>query len=111
MIKTFKEQIQSDLDIFFNLDEFGETHQVEGRMIPSIFMNDSCGSTSSSEDKDLKNMGLTGANFTLYVKRADANFKYSAGKIMNVDGRELIINKVAEEKEVLIFNLHQYRRY
>lgn len=110
-MKKFKDQVKDDFAIFFNLEEFGEIHKVEGKEIESIFMVDSHGSTSMVSDKDLKNTGLTGADFTLYLKREDCDFKHSAGKILNVDGKELVISKVAEEMGVLIFNLHQYRRY
>lgn len=110
-IKKFKELVDDDLSVFFNLEEFGEIHRVEGKKVPSIFMTDSHGSTSKVSDKDLKNTGIIGADFTLYLKREDCDFKYSAGKILNVDGKELVIGKVAEESGVLIFNLNQYRRY
>lgn len=111
MKKTFKELLKSDLEIFFNLEEFGEAHSVEGKEITCVLMTDSAGSVSLTEDKDLKNAGLFGSDYTLYLKKEDRPFKSSAGKVLNVDGKELVIMKVAEEGGVLIFNLNQYRRY
>lgn len=110
-IKKFKDLVKDDLAIFFNLDEFGETHKVEGREMPCIFTVDSAGTASKASDKDLSNTGISGADYTLYVKKEDYNAKYSVGKVMNVDGKELVIGKVSEEIGVLIFNLCQYRRY
>lgn len=110
-MKSFKELLKSDLEIFFNLDEFAETHRVEGKEIPCILTTDSVGSTSLTADKDLQAVGLTSSSVTLYLKKSDGFFKHSAGKILNVDGKEMKILKVAEETDVLILNLSQYRGY
>ncbi len=110
-IKPFKELLESDLEIFFSLDELGEIHRVEGYEIPCVLMTDSAGSTSTTADKDLQRVGLYGADTTLYVKKEDCPFKYSAKKILNVDGKEMQIRKSTEESGVMIFNLAQYRGY
>ncbi len=110
-LNSFKELLESDLEVFFNLDELGEIHRVEGYEIPCVLMTDSAGSTSTTADKDLQRVGIYGADTTLYVKKADCPFKYSAKKILNVDGKEMQIRKVIEESGVMIFNLTQYRGY
>ncbi len=110
-IKSFKDLLESDLEIFFSLDELGEIHRVEGYEIPCVLMTDSAGSTSTTADKDLQRVGIYGADTTLYVKKADCPFKYSAKKILNVDGKEMQIRKATEESGVMIFNLTQYRGY
>lgn len=109
--RSFKELLDSDLEIFFNLDELGEIHRIEGYEMPCVLMTESAGSTSTTADKDLQRVGLYGADTTLYVKKENCPFKYSARKILNVDGREMQIRKVAEESGVMIFNLAQYRGY
>ena len=108
---NFKELLESDLEIFFNLDELGELHRIEGHETPCVLMTESSGSTSTTADKDLQRVGLFGADITLYVKEEDCPFKHSAKKILNVDGKEMQIRKVAEESGVMIFNLAQFRRY
>lgn len=108
-IKGFKELLESDLEIFFNLDELAEIHLIEGYETTCVLMTESAGSTSTTADKDLQRVGLYGADTTLYVKKENCPFKYSARKILNVDGKEMQIRKVSEESQVMIFNLAQYR--
>ncbi len=108
---NFKELLESDLKVFFNLGELGEIHRVEGYEIPCVLMIDSAGSTSTTADKDLQRVGIYGADTTLYVKKEDCPFKYSAKKILNIDGKEMQIRKATEESGVMIFNLAQYRGY
>lgn len=110
-LKSFKELLESDLEIFFNLDELGEIHRIEGFEISCVLMTESAGNTSTTADKDLQRVGLYGADTTLYVKKEDCPFKYSARKVLNVDGKEMQIRKVSEESGVMIFNLTQYRGY
>ncbi|MDE5758788.1 MAG: hypothetical protein K2H85_09295 [Allobaculum sp.] len=109
--RNFKELLESDLEIFFNLNELAEIHRIEGYEMPCVLMTESAGSTSTTADKDLQRVGLFGADTTLYVKKENCPFKYSARKILNVDGKEMQIRKVAEESGVMIFNLAQYRGY
>lgn len=107
----FKDLVTKDLDIFFNPDEFGEVHKLDGQEMIVVITTDSHGSASLVSDKDLSQSGIHGADFYLYVKKKDCPIKFSAGKILNLDGKETQILKVAEETEVLILTLKQFRRF
>ena len=40
-MKSFKEQLEKDLDsVFFNMDEFAETHMIDGKEVPIVLDND-----------------------------------------------------------------------
>lgn len=108
---SFKELLESDLEIFFNLDELGEIHRIEGYEMPCVLMVDSAGNTSMTADKDLQRVGLYGANVTLYIRKEDCPLKYAVRKVLNIDGKEMQVLKATEESGVLIFNLIQYRGY
>lgn len=110
-MSLFKDLIAKDLDIFFNPDEFGETHRLDGREMTVVITTDSHGSASTVSDKDLSQSGIHGADFYLFVRKADCPIKFSAGKILNLDGKETEILKVAEETDVLLLTLRQYRRF
>lgn len=36
--KTFKDFVNDDLDVFFNLDEFADEHELDGEIVPLIII-------------------------------------------------------------------------
>ena len=84
---SFKEQIMADLDaVFLNLDEFAELHRVEGKEIAVVMDNDQMNKLKKGQI-----LGLIEADILLMGKEADFPAELEPGRMLNLDGREMLI--------------------
>lgn len=84
---SFKDQIALDLDnVFFNLDEFAEEHRIEGAVIPVVCDNDQLNKLKKGQI-----IGLVEADMLIMAKEMDLPKNLDPGRLLNVDGREMII--------------------
>ena len=84
---TFKEELQRDLDsVFLNLEEFAEFHRVEGKKIPVVVDNDQL-----NKLKEGQIIGLIEADMLLMGKEKNFPDNLEPGRLLNVDGREMLI--------------------
>jgi len=84
---TFKEQVQQDLDaVFLNTDEFAEIHRVEGAKIAVVIDSDTLNKLKQGQI-----LGLVEADMLLMGKTSDLPADLDPGRLLNVDGRELIV--------------------
>lgn len=84
---SFKEQVQRDLTaVFLNLDEFAEYHRVEGARIPVVVDNDQLNKLKKGQI-----LGLVEADMLLMGSESDFPEDLEPGRLLNVDGRELIV--------------------
>ena len=84
---SFKEQIARDLDaVFLNLDEFAEIHRVEGARIAVVVDNDQLTTLKKGQI-----LGLVEADMLLMGRESDFPADLEPGRLLNVDGRELIV--------------------
>ena len=84
---SFKEQIMADLDaVFLNLDEFAELHRVEGKEIAVVMDNDQMNKLKKGQI-----LGLIEADILLMGKEADFPAELEPGRMVNLDGREMLI--------------------
>ena len=84
----FKEMIGKDLDIFLNLDEYGEPHEVDGKTVQSILDNDALKDKAGGE-----NSGLSSGNLQLFAKSADLPDRKGYGESINIDGVDYLIEE------------------
>ena len=85
-MKSFKEQIADDLDVFLNLSEFAEKHRIEGKQIDVV--------TDDDQMVKMKNgqiLGMVEADVLLYGRSSDFPRELSPGSLLNVDGKELMV--------------------
>lgn len=83
----FKEQVQEDIcAVFLNLDEFAETHRVEGKDITVVLSSD--GMTKLKQGQIL---GLVEADILLFARTEDLPKSLDPGRILNLDGREMLV--------------------
>lgn len=102
---TFKEQVEKDRDeVFLNLDEFAELHRIEGSEIPVVI------------DDDLLNkykkgviLGVVEADMLIFGKVEDFPADMDPGRPVNVDGRELTVDKVGRAMGMIEVTLNQTR--
>lgn len=102
---TFKERILQDLDsVFLNLDEFGETHRIEGKEISVVMNNDEMNSLKKGQI-----LGLVEADVVIFAKVEDLPRDLDPGRLLNVDGRELIVVKAYRHMGLAEVALRQNR--
>lgn len=83
----FKEQLTADLDaVFLNLDEFAELRRVEGKKIHVVADNDQLNKLKKGQI-----LGLVEADMLLMGKEEDFPADLTPGRLLNVDGREMLV--------------------
>ena len=102
---SFKEQIQQDLDaVFLNVNEFAEPHRVEGKEIPVVVDNDQLVKLKQGQI-----LGLVEADLLLMGKESDFPANMEPGRLLNVDGRELIVSNSGTDMGLIEVALRQNR--
>ena len=102
---SFKEQIQQDLDaVFFNLDEFAELHRVEGAEIAVVVDSDQLNKLKKGQI-----LGLIEADMLLMGRASDFPEDLEPGRLLNVDGRELIVVNSGKDMGLVEVALSQNR--
>ena len=102
---TFKEQIQKDLDtVFLNLGEFAELHRVEGVQIAVVVDDDQLNKLKKGQI-----LGLIEADMLLMGRASDFPADLEPGRLLNVDGRELIVAKSGKDMGLAEVALRQNR--
>lgn len=100
--KTFKDFVQSDLDVFLNLDEFADMHNLDGVDVPLVIVesqsNDDVNGfpreqlyASQEVFKQLK---------TIYVKSADY-FLPKVDSVITLDGDEYYVDDASESNGMI----------
>lgn len=99
---SFKDEIAADLDaVFLELDEFAETHRVEGKDITCVIDSD-----KGQRKSDGTMYDLAQADFILMAKTADLPARKEAGSVLNLDGRELNVSEWDEQDGLTIVGLY-----
>lgn len=84
---SFKDAVQADIDrVFLNLNEFADTHTVDGRQV-SVVVND-------DKQAKIKNgflLGLIEADLIIYGKTTDFPKQKGIGKVVDYDGRTMVV--------------------
>lgn len=102
---SFKEQIQKDLDaVFLNTDEFAELHRVEGVQIAVVVDNDQLNKLKKGQI-----LGLVEADMLIMGRESDFPADLDPGRLLNVDGRELIVANSGKAMGLVEVALHQNR--
>ena len=102
---NFKEMIRNDLDtVFFNLDEFAEHHRVEGAKIVVIVDDDRLNTLKKGQI-----LGLVEADMLIMGREGDFPADLEPGRLLNVDGRELIVVNSGKDMGLVEVALRQNR--
>ena len=93
---SFKDQIRQDLDaVFLNVDEFAELHRIEGKEIPVVVDNDQLVKLKQGQI-----LGLVESDFPADME---------PGRLLNMDGRELIVSSSGTDMGLIEVALRQNR--
>lgn len=102
---SFKDQIVQDLDtVFLNLGEFAELHRVEGRQISIVVDNNRLQSLKQGQI-----LGLVESDMLIMGRKVDFPADLSPGRLLNVDGREMIVADSGEDMGLVEVALNQNR--
>lgn len=84
---TLKDEIANDLNgVFLDIDEFAETHLVEGKEIKCVIDNDSLKNRQGSAE-----IGIDESTLLLFAQVEDLPKKQKGG-LLNVDHKEYMID-------------------
>lgn len=101
----FKDQILKDLDtVFLNLDEFAEPHRIEGAEVAVVVDDDRLTNLKKGQI-----LGLVEADMLILGKVSDFPSDLEPGRLLNVDGRELIVTNSGKDMGLAEVALSQSR--
>ena len=105
---SFKDQIKQDLsDIFPNLDEFADLHRIEGKEVPVVIDSDIMAKLSKIGDNRIH--GMDEADMVIMGKASDLPENLDPGRLLNLDGREVIVVTTTSEMGLVQIAVRQNR--
>jgi hypothetical protein len=105
---SFKDQIKQDLsDIFLNLDEFADLHRIEGKEVPVVIDSDIMAKLSKIGDNRIH--GMDEADMVIMGKASDLPENLDPGRLLNLDGREVIVVTTTSEMGLVQIAVRQNR--
>lgn len=105
---SFKDQIKQDLsDIFLNLDEFADLHRIEGKEVPVVIDSDIMAKLSKIGDNRIH--GMDEADMVIMGKASDLPENLDPARLLNLDGREVIVVTTTSEMGLVQIAVRQNR--
>ena len=105
---SFKDQIKQDLsDIFLNLDEFADLHRIEGKEVSVVIDSDIMAKLSKIGDNRIH--GMDEADMIIMGKASDLPENLDPGRLLNLDGREVIVVTTTSEMGLVQIAVRQNR--
>lgn len=105
---SFKDQIKQDLsDVFLNLDEFADLHRIEGKEVPVVIDSDMLEKLSKIGDNRIH--GMDEADMVIMGKASDLPENLDPGRLLNLDGREVIVVTATSEMGLVQIAVRQNR--
>lgn len=99
----FKDMVKADrIEVFLNIDEFGEIHTVEGNLIQIVIDNDELKERQSGQD-----IAIAESSTLFYARTEDLPRRRPVGESMNIDGRECLIDDWQEDMGMSTIVLRQ----
>ena len=105
---NFKDQIKQDLsDVFLNLAEFADLHRIEGKEVPVVIDSDIMAKLSKIGDNRIH--GMDEADMVIMGKASDLPENLDPGRLLNLDGREVIVVTTTSEMGLVQIAVRQNR--
>lgn len=103
MLISMKDIILQDLNIFFNVDEFADLHEVNGQQMPVVFDADILKQRASYRDIPID--GVYYAKLVVFVKTASLGKPPVIGSVLRLDGNIFLVSDVSEANGILELTL------
>ncbi len=89
----FKDMVATDrASVFLDVEFFGEMFRVEGKMIPLVLDNDELKERQGGQD-----LAVAESSTLFYARSEDLPPRRAAGQILNINGRECIVDAWSED--------------
>ena len=83
-MSAFKDMVEADRDnVFLNLDEFADEHDVDGKIIRVSLQDEQI--EEGSQGQGLSALGLSDSTLVMYAKTEDLNGRKMAGETLYID--------------------------
>lgn len=86
-MSAFKDMVARDRDIFLNLDELGEEHDVAGKPITCVFDEEALRERQGGAE-----LAVAESSILLYAKCEDLPSRKGFGAELMIDGRSYFVN-------------------
>lgn len=108
-MSSFREQIAADIDgVFFNMEEFGSIHNVNGVELPVVLYDDENKAHDGGSTRNYD--GLSSDSPTLAIRREDLGEKLPAyGQNFKLDSKLYKVKSVSDEMGIVHIQLISYR--
>lgn len=95
-MRSFKEQLEKDFQgTFFNLNEFAELHNIDGKNIPVVVDNDTLLAVNLGKNADSD--GIYEDAKLFFVMKEKLGYEPVIGQIMEFDSETYTIGNVLED--------------
>lgn len=101
-ILNFKEQLQKDINAFFNVNEFADSHNINGEIIDCIIDNERLIERSKKEYD-----GISVGEILLFAKVADINRELEQGMPIIFDRKQMYIFNIRKDMGIYEIILSQ----
>lgn len=100
--KTFKDFIEEDLDVFFNLDEFATEYELDGEVVPVIIVENNLNNNSAGIAKEhyYASQEVYKSVKTVYVKTDDFYVPKVESEI-TLDNKGYYVEDATEEQGII----------
>nr|WP_304097650.1 hypothetical protein [Mitsuokella multacida] len=108
---SFRDMVASDVEnVFLNLDEFGEMHDLDGTQCACVIANDATESRMADLHGGRRTPdGLYGDCLTVCTRAADLTSVPKMGTRFKVDGKLYVVDSCSEDAGMLTIVLGAYR--
>ena len=100
----FKEQVATDLDVFLNLDEFADTHNINGLQVKCLIDLDDLRKFRVNQQA-INYPWVYGSYKTLFAKTVDLPNRPVVGQHLRVDGELYLVAQCSEADGMLEVSL------
>lgn len=107
---SFKEMAAADAGVFMNLDEFAETHELNGKTCVCVLSRDETDEKAAAMPDGRRTPdGLHGDFLTVCVKKSDLARIPKQGENFKVDQKRYTVDTCADDMGILTITLGAYR--
>lgn len=103
---NFKEQLQEELEIFLNIEEFGETFTLDSVEYVGVIEQ-----PNSEVPKEEYEGVIREVDFIVYTKYKESLEKYTSGKQVWLNKRLLVVHRAYEEQGLFVMELAERNRF
>lgn len=102
---SFKEQLEADLDIFINADEFAETHNINGQDVICVLEGLTTKEQITKANGTPAFDGISALTRVLHIKTADLPERMAHGNVVELDGETFRVGDAVEDNGITTITL------